>query len=250
MTPMRLPFAIVNAFSSSLSGGNPAAIILLTPSQDAELTYEQRIAIARNLNQPMHTFIVPREDGTLGIRWFTGVRENMLCGHATLAASGLFFSEEESSPMFVPGADRATTQSFSGLENEVSATRLEDGKIEIALEAAKVDELDREGPRAVKLRAAVAAACGVDISVAYLGPGTGTYKMYCLVELDTDDLGELDVDFMRLLDSGFIVHVFTARPKPSAREAGVAYETRMFGPGLGVNEDHVSGSTQGLLAPY
>lgn len=46
------------------------------------------------------------------------------------------------------------------------------------------------------------------------------------------------------------MHVFTARPKTSVREAGVAYETRMFGPGLGVNEDHVSGSTQGLLAPY
>ncbi|VDB86430.1 unnamed protein product [Peniophora sp. CBMAI 1063] len=96
--------------------------------------------------------------------------------------------------------------------------------------------------------------------------------MYCLVELETHDLGALNVDFMRLvstadhpftrailpdtsfsqpqLDSGFVVHVFTARPSPSASSAGVVYETRMFGPGLGVNEDHVSGSTQGLLAPH
>lgn len=204
IAPMKLPFAIVNAFSSSLSGGNPAAIILLTPSRDAELTNEQRITISRNLNQPMHTFVVPRDDGSLSIRWFTGVRENMLCGHATLAAAGLFFSEDKDSPMFVPGAGSVKTLGFSGLENEVSATRLEDGKIEIALEAAKVKQLESEDTRAVKLRTAVAAACGVDVTLVYLGAGTGTYKMYCLVELDTDDLGALKVDFMRLVSSSLL----------------------------------------------
>ncbi|KZV71267.1 Diaminopimelate epimerase-like protein [Peniophora sp. CONT] len=250
MAPTKLPFAIVNAFSTSLSGGNPAAIILLTPSEDASLTYDQRITIASNLNQPMHMFVVPQPDGELGVRWFTQVRENMLCGHATLAASGLFFNEEQGSLMFVPGADTTQTLSYNGVTNKLSGTRVEDGKIEIALDVAKVDELDREDPRAVKLRSAVAAACGADVSVAYLGTGTGSYKTYCLIELDTDNLGALKVDFMRLLDSNFVVHVFTARPSPAAREAGVAFETRMFAPDLGVYEDHVCGSAHGLLVPY
>ncbi|VDB86431.1 unnamed protein product [Peniophora sp. CBMAI 1063] len=126
---MKLPFAIVNAFSTSLSGGNPAAIILLTPAQDAELSDKQRIAIARNLNQPMHTFVAPRDDGALGIRWFTGVGENMLCGHATLAAAALFMAEGQSSAMFVSGAEKAKNLDFIGLKNKVLATSLDDGKI-------------------------------------------------------------------------------------------------------------------------
>ena len=47
-----------------------------------------------------------------------------------------------------------------------------------------------------------------------------------------------------------MTNVFTARPKPSEREAGIAFETRMFAPSVGINEDHVCGSAHGLLVPY
>ncbi|VDB86442.1 unnamed protein product [Peniophora sp. CBMAI 1063] len=250
MAPLTLPFAIVNAFTTSLSGGNPAAIILLTPSQDAELTYDQRITIARNLNQPMHMFVVPQPSGELGVRWFTGVRENMLCGHATLAASGLFLNEKPGSTMYIQGADTAQSLSYTGVTNRLSGTRVEDNKVQISLDAAQVDELDREDARAVKLRAAVASAFGADVGVLYLGAGTGGYGTYCLIELDTEDIGSLKVDYMRLLESDFVVHVFTSRPSPAAREKGVTFETRMFAPDLGVYEDPVCGSAHGLLVPY
>lgn len=218
MAALKLPFAIVNAFTTSPSGGNPAAILLLTPSQDAELTYDQRITIARNLNQPMHSFIVPQPNGELAVRWFTGVRENFLCGHATLAASGLFFNEEQGSPMFVPGANTAQTLSYTGVTDKLSGTRVEDGKIQIALDAARVDELDREDARAVKLRAAVAAACGADVGVVYLGAGTGSYKTYCLIELDTDNLGGLRVDYMRLVSPTYHLNKNPSLTELTARQ--------------------------------
>ena len=47
-----------------------------------------------------------------------------------------------------------------------------------------------------------------------------------------------------------MTNVFTARPKASECEAGVAFETRMFAPIVGINEDHVCGSAHGLLVPY
>ncbi|VDB86466.1 unnamed protein product [Peniophora sp. CBMAI 1063] len=184
------------------------------------------------------------------VRWFTNVQEHNVCGHATLATSGLFFNESSQSAVSIPGGDTAQTLSYTGLTDNLSATRVEDGKIQIALDAAKVEEMDREDARAVRLRAAIAAAFGVDVGVLYMGARTGSYKIYCLIELDTDDIGACQVDFMRFLDSDFIIHVFGARPHAAAREKGVAFETRMFAPDSGVYEDHVCGSAHGLLVPY
>ncbi|KZV65113.1 Diaminopimelate epimerase-like protein [Peniophora sp. CONT] len=255
MAPLKLPFAILNAFSTELGGGNPAAVIITTPEEDAALTSEQRLSIARNLNQPMHMFITPKADAPNGfsVRWWTTVHENLLCGHATFAASGLLFSEQHGSPFFVPGADAIKSFNFNGVANSLEGAKVDDGKVEIALQASQLEELGREDARAVKLRAAVAAAVGADVGVIYLGAGAGPYKNYCLVELDVEDLGAVNVAYAALRtqkESGFGTNVFTARHKPAEREAGVAFETRMFAPSHGIDEDHVCGSAHGLLVPY
>lgn len=205
MAPLKLPFAILNAFTTRLEGGNPAAIILTTPDEDAALTDAQRLTIAQNLNQPMHIFITPRADDheAFRTRWFTTVQEVTLCGHATFCASGLLFGEKPGSPFFMPGASAARTLRFNGMENSLTGTKVDcDGRTEIALPATQVDELGREDPRAVKLRAAVAAACGADLRVTYLGVPKGpTYNGYSLIEVDTEDLGALAVDFNHLVST-------------------------------------------------
>lgn len=157
--PLTLPFAILNAFTTRLDGGNPAAVILTTPEEDVALTDAQRLAVARNLNQPMHIFVTPRKDDpeAFRVRWVMTTGEVTLCGHATFCTSGLFFNEKPGSTFYMPGANVSRTLKFNGLENSLIGSKLDDGKIEIALEVAQVDELDREDPRAVKLRAAVAA---------------------------------------------------------------------------------------------
>src|ERR1700710_1097511 len=86
---MRLPVYIADAFTHNLFGGNPAAVCPLTEWLPEELM--QQIAAENNLSETV--FFVPREDGSFTIRWFTPTVEVELCGHATLAAAHIMFTE-------------------------------------------------------------------------------------------------------------------------------------------------------------
>jgi PhzF family phenazine biosynthesis protein len=79
---MNVPIYQVDAFSSKLFGGNPAAICPLSEwLPDATL---QSIAAENNLAE---TAYYVRKNGGFHIRWFTPGVEVDLCGHATLAAA-------------------------------------------------------------------------------------------------------------------------------------------------------------------
>src|SRR5215831_13530734 len=77
---MRIPLYQVDAFTSRLFGGNPAAVCPL-PHWLTEATMQ---AIAAENNLAETAFFVAQEEGLL--RWFTPTVEVDLCGHATLAA--------------------------------------------------------------------------------------------------------------------------------------------------------------------
>ena len=80
---MRLPVYQIDAFTSKLFGGNPAAVCPLESwPGDAVL---QAIAAENNLAET--AFIVPVGRGRWHLRWFTPAVEVPLCGHATLAAA-------------------------------------------------------------------------------------------------------------------------------------------------------------------
>ncbi len=79
---MNVPIYQVDAFSSKLFGGNPAAICPLDGwLPDATL---QSIAAENNLAETAYYI---RKNGGFHIRWFTPGVEVDLCGHATLAAA-------------------------------------------------------------------------------------------------------------------------------------------------------------------
>lgn len=78
----------VDAFTSSLFQGNPAAVVPL--DSWPEDTLLQNIALENNLSET--AFIVPDEQG-YSLRWFTPSVEVDLCGHATLAAAWVVFNE-------------------------------------------------------------------------------------------------------------------------------------------------------------
>src|ERR1700683_5075464 len=79
---MNVPIYQVDAFSSKLFGGNPAAICPLDQwLPDATL---QSIAAENNLAETAYYI---RKNGGFHIRWFTPGVEIDLCGHATLAAA-------------------------------------------------------------------------------------------------------------------------------------------------------------------
>lgn len=85
---MNIPFYQVDAFTSKIFGGNPAAVCLLASWLDDDLL--QAIAAENNLSET--AFLVPTTEGRYGLRWFTPTVEVDLCGHATLASAFVIFS--------------------------------------------------------------------------------------------------------------------------------------------------------------
>ncbi|MGC8490416.1 MAG: PhzF family phenazine biosynthesis protein, partial [Syntrophobacteraceae bacterium] len=83
---MKIPIYQVDAFTSGVFSGNPAAVCPLDQwLPDSTL---QAIAAENNLSET--AFVVPR-DGEFELRWFTPLVEVALCGHATLAAAFVLF---------------------------------------------------------------------------------------------------------------------------------------------------------------
>ncbi len=78
---VRIPVYQVDAFTSRLFGGNPAAVCVLESWLDTKTM--QSIAAEFNLSET--AFIVQSSAG-YDLRWFTPMVEVDLCGHATLAA--------------------------------------------------------------------------------------------------------------------------------------------------------------------
>ena len=84
---MRLPVYQVDAFTSEVFHGNPAAIVPLT----AWLPDQTMQAIAAENNLAETAFFVETGPGRYHLRWFTPEVEVDLCGHATLAAAFVLF---------------------------------------------------------------------------------------------------------------------------------------------------------------
>lgn len=78
---MRVPLFYVNAFPDRPFSGNPAAVCLLNSWLDDG--WLRKVAAESNLSAT--AFLVPCDDA-YEIRWFTGLCELKLCGHATFAS--------------------------------------------------------------------------------------------------------------------------------------------------------------------
>lgn len=81
---MKLPIAIIDAFSYRPFSGNPAGVCLL----ETDLTADQMQSIAMEMNLSETAFVQKTsEPGFFSLRWFTPTLEIDLCGHATLASA-------------------------------------------------------------------------------------------------------------------------------------------------------------------
>jgi PhzF family phenazine biosynthesis protein len=86
---MKIPIYQVDAFTSDVFSGNPAAVCILdTWIDDQQL---QSIAAENNLSET--AFLVRNDDG-FDLRWFTPTTEVALCGHATLASAFVLFAHK------------------------------------------------------------------------------------------------------------------------------------------------------------
>jgi predicted PhzF superfamily epimerase YddE/YHI9 len=85
----RIPIYQVDAFTSRLFSGNPAAVCPL----EKWLPDEQMQSIAAENNLAETAFFVPDGDGRYRLRWFTPQVEVDLCGHATLASAFIVLND-------------------------------------------------------------------------------------------------------------------------------------------------------------
>ncbi|KAJ7303037.1 hypothetical protein DFH08DRAFT_794014 [Mycena albidolilacea] len=235
-----LKFQILNAFSTDVFGGNPAAIVFL----DRMLPNEILEKINDNFNQPIVVYISspqsdtpPKSGGAVfGLRWFGPRNEMRICGHGTLAAAEAIFGRSEL-------AENVTTLEFQTLSGILTAHRV-GNQISMELPAGTTVSASPEETGAVQdIFARALSKPSVDIR--YIGYGGPGFSNYLLVEVDKGEkLSEWRPN-AELAPRTQILVVTSA-----AQEEGIAYETRMFGPTIGVPEDHVCGSAHCLNAPY
>jgi predicted PhzF superfamily epimerase YddE/YHI9 len=83
---MKIPIYQVDAFTSEVFSGNPAAVCILDEWIDDRVL--QSIAAENNLSET--AFLVRTKSG-FDLRWFTPATEVALCGHATLASAFVLF---------------------------------------------------------------------------------------------------------------------------------------------------------------
>ncbi len=212
---MELPIYQVDAFTSQVFGGNPAAVIPL----EAWLADDVLQAIAAENNLSETAFFVPTA-GQFELRWFTPTIEVDLCGHATLATAHVLFAE-----MGIT-SDRLTFASASGeltIEREADQLVLDFPAYE--LQPAPVDE------------------------VLYRGLGATPQEAHrsrdSLAVFSTqEEVLALTPDFQALAQVDGLVVIATAPGEDCD------FMSRCFAPRGGIDEDPVTGSAHCTLTPY
>lgn len=85
---MELNIQFINAFTDVVFKGNSAAVVIIDEWLNEEVM--QSIAAENNLSET--AFVKPLNNAKFEIKWFSPLTEIDFCGHATLAASYVIFS--------------------------------------------------------------------------------------------------------------------------------------------------------------
>jgi PhzF family phenazine biosynthesis protein len=213
--PMKLALYQLDAFTTRLFGGNPAAVVLL----DRWLPDTTLGAIAAENNLAETAFVIPDAVNSR-LRWFTPTVEVDLCGHATLAAADVLFR------YCFPTLDQVSFETRSG---KLTVTR--DGSL------LKLDFPSRPARR-IEVSDELVAALGVRPREAYVAR-----DLLAIFDSESQVRAlQPDLERTAALDA-FAVIV-------SAPGETVDFVSRFFAPGAGIPEDPVTGSSHCTLTPY
>jgi predicted PhzF superfamily epimerase YddE/YHI9 len=206
---------IVDAFTRVLFRGNPAAVCPLQSWLEDDTM--QLVALENNLSE---TAFFVQEGPGCSIRWFTPETEVELCGHATLAASHVIFTE------LGWQKDKILFQSASGplcVQRERDLLAMDFPAQPPAPAAPPAGLLEGLGGSPVEVLRS---------------------KDYLVVYGDEEEVRSLEprMDLLKGLDlRGVIV---------TAPGRGCDFVSRFFAPALAIDEDPVTGSAHCALVPY
>lgn len=235
---MRLPIYQVDAFATEQFGGNPASVVPL----DAWLPNKLLQQIAMENNQSETAFLVAvsglpiinispdplvldnlvsETPAQYEIKWFTPEVEINLCGHATLAAAYVLFN-------------------FLGHPTDTIVFHSQSGMLKANN---KGDKITLDFPRWMPNK--------VEEETLFLTEALGGAEVLAvyrhrdwLVELKDEHAVQLCSPDFELIKKHFGNLIITAAGKE------VDFVSRFFAPGVGINEDPVTGSAHAQLIPY
>jgi PhzF family phenazine biosynthesis protein len=205
----------VDAFTSKLFGGNPAAVCPLETWLPDEVM--QKLAAENNLSE---TAFFVREGEGFHLRWFTPEFEIDLCGHATLASAFVLFNQ-------------------LNFQQDVIKFRTKSGDLEVRRKGELI-ELNFPSRMPQPCVAPEALLKGINF------PPLKVLKSrdYFLVYEDEDIIKQVVPDFNYLNHIDAIGVIVTA----ASRE--VDFISRFFVPNSVIGEDPVTGSAHCNLIPY
>lgn len=212
---MRIPLYQVDAFAESLFKGNPAAVCPLQEWLTGEVM--QKIAAENNLSE---TAFFIREDNSYSIRWFTPLAEVDLCGHATLASAHIIFN--------YLGYNNSQI-SFQSKSGELLVKKAED-LIVLDFPSARLRKTDQQDALEEALGANILELWEDTDYLALLG--------------SEDEVQGLKPDLRALLKFGIRGVIVTAEGSETD------FVSRFFAPGVGIDEDPVTGSAHTMLIPF
>lgn len=217
---MKQSIVQVDAFTIEPFHGNPAAVCVLTQPQSAQ--WMQSVAQEMNLSET--AFLTPQADG-YHLRWFTPTTEVPLCGHATLASAHVLWTEGY--------LNKEQTAHFYTLSGLLTAN-WKDNWIELNFPV-NHSEITTPPPELEQ-------ALGVPIKTTLIN------SLGYLVELESDDLvRNLQPNFtlLKTLSPGNAIVTSLAQSNSE-----YDFISRFFAPGLGIDEDPVTGAAHCCLAPF
>ncbi len=213
---MKLPLYQADAFAAGLFKGNPAAVIPLQKWLSSETM--QQIAMENNLSET--AFFIP-EGNHFHIRWFTPKAEVKLCGHATLATAHILFNELNYS------GDLIEFESLSG----ILTVKKVDDRLQLNFPA--------DFAREVEPIDTFAEALGVQPLKTLKGRTD-----YLLLFESEETIRAMKPNFHLLYQTDARGIMVTAKGND------VDFVSRFFAPGVGIDEDPVTGSAHTTLIPF
>jgi len=236
------PIYQVDAFTRQLFKGNPAGVV---PFADG-LTETQMQDIAREFNNSETAFILKptARDHDVWVRFFTPTKEVPICGHATISAHYVRAILEKLPPRQIlqkTGAGILPVDIIK--ENNDYKIMMTQGKIEFGPILANVHFN-------TLLTALSLSPSDIDDRCPVQIVSTGHGKIILGIK-QKEQLDKLSPDMGLLSRLGDEIHcpgffIFTF----DSPDSKILTHGRMFAPGIGINEDPVTGNANGPLGAY
>ncbi len=210
----------VDSFTSEAFCGNPAAVCISDEPLSERLM--QNIAAEMNLSE---TAFLAKADKLKRLRWFTPTTEVTLCGHATLAAAYILYTEG-----YLDNDDR---HSFSSASGELIVSFKVGDKPQIEMDFPLISTQSKELP---------------------LWVGEHFENVLGFASTEKNDIVELEnTEVVQGFRPDFAViskHTRQGLIITAAGNGNTDFVSRYFVPNVGVPEDPVTGSAHCELAHY